>query len=203
MKRETFNGVCSEIISATITYPLNTIKTNSQIGKIIKPTIRNLYKGYKWCLITELTSAFIFYSIFENLKKNRGALHGSILASGAAISVSHPLNTRRKLMQIGKQGNFTYKGVGVGLFNGVPGNAINFTLKEIFSEKYNSHPLCGIVSSAISIFITHPLDTLSTCVSTGCPYKNNTLFRGFRQRFLEKNLTIGSKMLLLGILNNN
>ena len=203
MKRETTNGICSEIISATITYPLNTIKINSQVGRIIKPTIKNLYRGYKWCLITELTSAFIFYSIFENLKTNRGPLCGSILASSAAISASHPFNTRRKLLQIGKIGKFSYKGVGIGLFNGVPGNAINFTIRENLMHSFNSNPLCGLFSSAISIIATHPLDTLSTCISTGCPYKNNTFFRGLGQRFLEKNLTIGSKMLLLGFLNNN
>jgi hypothetical protein len=205
--KEVFNGVSAELLAAIIMYPLNTLKTNSQIGKtIIKPNIKNLSRGIGWCIITELINAVVFYSIFENIKQKKGALFGSILGSSAAISLSYPLNVRRKLLQVGKpiQIKNNYKGFFVGLFNGVPGTSINFTLRENFIEKCENKklkPLCGLISTAISVVVTHPLDTISTCIATRSPFKMNYILNGFKERFFEKNLTIGTKMLVLGYLN--
>jgi hypothetical protein len=205
MKDEVINGMSAEILAAIITYPLNTIKTNSQIGQIIKPSFRNLSKGFHWCLLTELVNSLIFYSIFEHNKKKKGPLIASTLGSSTAIITTYPLNTRRKLAQVGKSTNITnnYKGVRIGLFNGVPGNVINFTLREKFMEKSSKElkPFCGLLSTAISIVATHPLDTLSTCIATRSPFNFKNIFNGFTQRFVEKNLTIGSKMLILNYFN--
>jgi hypothetical protein len=97
-----------------------------------------------------------------------------------------------------------YSGLHVAIFNGVPGITINYTIREKLLKKCENSklkPLCGVLSSAISIVATHPLDTISTCIATRSPFKWCYIFNGFKHRFIEKNLTIGSKMLLLGHLN--
>jgi hypothetical protein len=206
MNDRVFNGISAELISAVLTYPLNTIKTNSQIGNIIKPGFKNLTKGIHWCLLTELANAVIFYTIFENTKNNKGPLAASIMGSTVAICTSYPLNVRRKLAQVGKSTVLknNYSGLHVAIFNGVPGVTINYTIREKLLKKCEDSklkPFCGVLSSAISIVATHPLDTISTCIATRSPFKWCYIFNGFKHRFIEKNLTIGSKMLLLGHLN--
>ena len=206
MNDQVFNGISAELISAVLTYPLNTIKTNSQIGNIIKPSFKNLTRGIHWCLLTELANAVIFYTIFENTKNTKGPLAASIIGSTAAICTSYPLNVRRKLAQVGKSIVLknNYSGIHIALFNGVPGVTINYTIREKLLKKCEDprlKPLCGLLSGAISIVATHPLDTISTCIATRSPFKWCYIFNGFKHRFIEKNLTIGSKMLLLGHLN--
>jgi hypothetical protein len=200
-------GITAEFISCILTYPLSTIKTNSQIRKsiVIKSGI-DLYRGIGWSILTELTNAVIFYSIYMGNGTN--PLKRSIIGSSIGICASYPMNVKRKLAQIGKSGNVRnpYKGLPIALFNGVPGVSINFTLREKLNEHFPQNKyINGLISTAVSIISTHPLDTLSTCIATRTPIKNilsSSLFTGFRERFLEKNLTIGSKMLILSFLSS-
>jgi hypothetical protein len=94
----------------------------------------------------------------------------------------------------------------MGIINSVPGHATNFTLREFFKEKLPDQlkPIGGLLSTALSLVITHPLDTLSTRVITRTPLKGKNLlnYNGFGERFLEKNITIGSKMVLLDLFNS-
>ena len=207
-----FNGILSEVASAIITYPLNTIKTNSQIGKkiIINGSKLHLLKGIKWCILTEIIGSVIFYSVFSGITKLQ-VFHPvvrSSLGSTIAIINSYPCNIRRKLLQVGKSINNVnnYKGLSISLINSVPGSTINFTMREHFKEKLpdDLKPLSGLLSTIISIVATHPLDTLSTCIATRTPIKliDCIKYSGFKERFVEKNLTTGSKMLMLDILNN-
>ena len=217
--KKILGGVSAELICSSITYPLNTLKINSQIGKkisIIPHGFRNtcknsriLTRGFGWSILTEIINGIIFYSIFENFKKEHGALKTSILGSTAAICCSHPFNSKRKILQVGKQVRNTrnlYNGLGMGIINSVPGHSINFTLREFFKEKLPDRlkPIGGLLSTALSLVITHPLDTLSTRVITRSPLKGINLlnYNGFSERFLEKNITIGSKMMLLEFFNS-
>jgi hypothetical protein len=189
------HGISSELIACMLTYPLSTIKTNAQIGKQI-PFGKGLYRGLGWCLLTELANAIVFYSVFNKDKP----LQKSIIGSSIGIGLSYPMNVRRKLLQVGKSAvvKNPYKGLPIALFNGVPGVSINFTLREHLNEKFPQNKyLNGIISTATSIISTHPLDTLSTCIATRSPVKGLLKFTGFKERFLEKNLTIGLKMILL------
>jgi len=217
--KKILGGVSAELICSSITYPLNTLKINSQIGKkisIIPNGFRNtcknsriLTRGFGWSVLTEIINGLIFYSIFENFKKEHGALKTSILGSTAAICCSHPFNSKRKILQVGKQVRNTrslYNGLGIAVVNSVPGHSINFTLREFFKERLPDQlkPIGGLLSTAISLVITHPLDTLSTRVITRTSLKGINLlnYNGFGERFLEKNITIGSKMVLLDLFNS-
>ena len=196
------NGVIAEVTCNILTYPLNTLKTNSQVGQIVKRT--NLFKGIQYSILNELINSFLFYSII-NIPKipEVPKIVKTSIGSAAAILSTYPLNTRRKLIQIGKTVKIknNYSGAGIALLNGVPGTTINFTLYEYFKENLHDDlkPISGYLSSIISIIITHPLDTISTCVATRSPVKG--VFKGFRQRLAEKQLTIGCKMLFMEYLN--
>ena len=99
-----------------------------------------------------------------------------------------------------------YKGVYVSLFNSVPGVTINYSTREILSRNVpdNLKIFISLFSTALSIALTHPLDTLSTCITTRTPINIHQIikYKGFSERFFEKNLTIGSKMILLDMFNN-
>jgi hypothetical protein len=208
--KKVLNGIISELVSATLTYPLNTLKINSQIGKKIIFG-KNLINGIHWCLITEAINAVFFYSIFNGFTKLQtiNPLLRSSMGSTIAILNSYPWNVRRKLSQVGKQINIknNYNGLEIALVNGVPGVAINFTMREHLKEKLPNElkPLSGIISTMISIIATHPLDTLSTCVATRTPIKlvDCMKYSGFKERFIEKNITIGTKMIILELLTNS
>jgi len=207
--KQVLNGIISELISATLTYPLNTLKINTQVGRNVIIG-KNLISGIKWCLLTEAISAVFFYSIFSGITKLQSInpLIRSSVGSTIAILNSYPYNVRRKLEQVGKKITVTnnYKGLPIALVNGVPGVAINFTVREHLKEKLPNDlkPLSGILSTMISIIATHPLDTLSTCVATRTPIRliDCMKYSGFKERFIEKNITIGTKMVILELLSN-
>jgi hypothetical protein len=163
------HGITAELLACILTYPLSTIKTNAQIGKVFPNKVGlNLYRGLGWCILTELTNAVIFYSVFNS----NSPLKRSIIGSSAGICASYPMNVRRKLLQVGKKAVIKnqYKGLSIALFNGVPGVSINFTLREKLNEKFPENKyINGLISTAISIISTHPLDTLSTCIATRSP----------------------------------
>jgi hypothetical protein len=208
--KQVLNGIISELISATLTYPLNTLKINTQVGRNVIIG-KNLISGIKWCLLTEAISAVFFYSIFSGITKllSINPLIRSSVGSTIAILNSYPYNVRRKLEQVGKKITVTnkYKGLPIALINGVPGVAINFTIREHLKEKLPNDlkPLSGVISTMISIIATHPLDTLSTCVATRSPIRlvDCLKYSGFKERFIEKNITIGSKMIILELLSNS
>lgn len=207
--KQVLNGIISELISATLTYPLNTLKINTQVGRNVIIG-KNLISGIKWCLLTEAINAVFFYSIFNGFTKLQSInpLIRSSVGSTVAILNSYPYNVRRKLEQVGKKITVTnkYKGLPIALVNGVPGVAINFTVREHLKEKLPNDlkPLSGILSTMISIIATHPLDTLSTCVATRTPIRlvDCMKYSGFKERFIEKNITIGTKMVILELLQN-
>ena len=213
--KKVIHGVCAEIISGSLTFPLNTLKTNLQIGNIVCSKSINVFRGYKWFFLSETVNAVIFYSLFEgyNYFKNINPLARGIVSSGLSICCSYPFNMRRKISQIGKDitiGNtlqHNYNGLHISLFNSVPGVTVNYSTREILSRSVpeNYKIAVSLFSTALSIALTHPLDTLSTCISTRTPINIYDVlkYRGFRQRFFEKNLTIGSKMLLLDIFDKH
>jgi hypothetical protein len=212
--KKVIHGISAEIISGSITFPLNTLKTNLQIGNKICHKSINLFRGYKWFFISESVNALIFYSLFEgyNYLKKLNPLARGIMSSSLSICCSYPFNMRRKISQIGKKNIITntihdnYKGVYVSLFNSVPGVTINYSTREILSRNVpdNLKIFISLFSTALSIALTHPLDTLSTCITTRTPINIYQIitYKGFNERFLEKNLTIGSKMILLDMFNN-
>ena len=215
--KKVLNGMMAEISSAFISYPLNTIKTNSQIGNRVSFTvskninnIKPLFKGFKYSFFNEVINGFVFYSIFEKMKlKTDNPIIRSSCGSIAAMLCSHPLYLRRKLAQVNKDTNIgfklknNYKGIGICMINGVPTAAINLGLKELIAQKLNLGIFSGFLSTSITMILSHPLDTLTTCILTKSNIKYANLFRfnGFSQRLLEKNLTLGTKLMLLDYLN--
>jgi len=217
--QKVFNGIIAEITSAFVSYPLNTIKTNSQIGNRVTFNVRNslsikkiqpLFSGFKYSFVNELINGIVFYSIYEKMKeKSDNPIVRSSVGSFGAMLCSHPLYLRRKLAQVDKSPHIglglknNYKGIGICMVNGIPTSAINFGLKEIIAERLNMGIFSGFLSTSITMILTHPLDTLATCILTKSKINYMTLFKfnGFSQRFLEKNLTLGTKLMLLDFLN--
>ena len=135
IKKKVINGTIAEITSATISYPINTIKTNTQIQN---PVPKNLFKGYHFSFFNEVINGLVFYSTVEHLKDK---VHNNFIRNAcgslAAMACSHPLYIRRKLAQVNKPLNITnnYAGFGVCVLNGLPSTAINLGLKEVISKR--------------------------------------------------------------------
>lgn len=205
--KKLINGTSAEIISAIVSYPINTLKTNIQIGK--KITLRNpkiLFKGIQYSILNELINGLVFYPVFEYLE-NKGPFIQSACGSIAAMTCSHPVYLRRKMLQVGIKPKISFKnnynGFGNALLNCVPSVALNFTLKEQIANRLNLGIMSGYLSTALSTILTHPLDTYTTCAITKTPINFLELlkFKGFTHRFLERGLTIGTKMMLLDYFN--
>ena len=200
--KKVVNGIGAEVISATITYPINTIRTYAQLGKKVHITPAVLFKGIQYSILNEIINGILFYSAFHFLEKYGPVVQSSI-GSLAAMSGSHPVYLRRKLSQIGKKVNVTnnYNGFGNALMNNIPSVALNFALKEAFRPKMGM--AAGYVSTCLSMAITHPLDTITAHVMTKTPLRLSDClkFHGFKHRFVEKGLTVGSKMMLLDYFN--
>jgi len=201
-QKKVINENIEEITSKAISYPINTIKTNTQIHN---PVPKNLFKGFHYSFFNEVINGLVFYSTVEKLKdKVPNTFIRNTCGSIAAMACSHPLYIRRKLAQVNKPINISnnYAGFGVCVLNGVPGTAINLGLKEVISKRLKLGIFSGFLSTTITTIITHPLDILTTCVLTRTPVKGVFKFNGFGQRLIEKNLTLGTKLMLLDYLNS-
>lgn len=200
--KKVVNGIGAEVISSTLTYPINTIRTYAQLGKKINITPSVLFKGMHYSIINEIINGILFYATFHYLEKY-GPIIQSSVGSLVAMTGSHPVYQRRKLAQIGKAVKITnnYSGFGNALVNNIPSVALNFALKEQFKPRLGIY--AGYLSTCLSMAITHPLDTITAHVLTKTPFKlsDSLKFHGFKQRFVEKGLTIGSKMMLLDYFN--
>ena len=203
--KKIINGSSAEIISAIISYPINTLKINAQIGH--KLTLRKpllLFKGLKYCILNELINGIVFYSVFDNLH-NKGPFIQGACSTIAAMTFSHPVYLRRKLAQVGKSTRISnnYHGFGNGLLNCVPTVALNFTLKEQIANRLNLGLMSGYLSTTIAMILTHPLDTYTTSMIIKSPISiiDTLKFKGFGHRFFEKGLTIGTKLMLLDYFN--
>ena len=203
------NGVIAEASSSLISYPLSTIKTNRQIGKTISTASPvKLYKGVGWSLTADSLAAVAFYTLFEGMPQlqDLNPFVRSFLAATVSTTVAHPFSTIRKNIQVGKTiKNVTLKtmtkGYKVHLMNTIPGVSTNFTIRHVVRPLVPpwGRPCVGIFSSACSLILTHPLDTFATRVITNnkISFRKCLNFSGFKERFTEKMITLGSKMVIL------
>lgn len=203
------NGLIAETSASFLSYPLSTIKTNRQIGRTInKRNPLKLYKGVGWCLTADSLAAVTFYTIFEGIPQLQGMnpFLRSFIAATLSSSIAHPFSTVRKNIQVGKPLkrltlNNTFKGYKIHLMNTIPGVSTNFTIRHVAKPLVPPwcKPFVGVFSSTCSLILTHPLDTFATRVITNnkIPFKKCLNFKGFKERFSEKILTLGSKMVIL------
>jgi hypothetical protein len=188
------NGVIAELTSTLLTYPLNTIKTNRQLNKIPG----NLFKGIGYCIAAETINAIFFYGIYNWLKQtNNNTFVSGTAATLSGMGVSYPLFLNKKLAQVNKPINWSYRGFGACAFNMVPNVCINFALREHFNKR-GIGLASGFLSTTITAILTNPIDTIATKIMTKEAIKFNKmlLLNGLSQRIVEKNITTGTKMFL-------
>ena len=188
-------GVGAEVLTNIIFYPLNTIRIRKQINL---KTSSSLLLGLKWSMVSEIINSVVFYSVFQGLSKITNPMVGSSLGAGAGLVCSFKTSVMRKRIQTFKPiTDINYNGLGCSLLNTIPGVTINFTLREYLKQKPEFERSAGLISTMVSVILTHPLDTFTTCLVTKTKVCKTLLYKGFKERLLEKNLTIGSKMILL------
>lgn len=199
-------GTSAEIISATLTYPLNTLKTNAQVGIILKGGV-SLFRGYKYCFVNELINGILFHTTYNTFSYLHPIVRAG-LGAGICTFGSYPFYVRRKLAQVGKKMNqpykmsSNYKGIKLSLLNTIPTSALNYTLKGYIHNNTSLGVFSGLLSTTVAIILSHPLDTLTTNIVTGNKIKfiECLMYKGFSQRFFERNLTISIKMFLIDYL---
>lgn len=200
------NGILSDMISSVIFYPLNTMRTNRQIGR--KLAYKHAFKGIGQSLLCDTLHGLVFYILNDGILCNKtNQIVKTVVSSSVATLCSHPLNLRKKIKQANKKIKLktlqeNYQAINLSLANTVPGTTINFVIRDFMRENVCRHPLIGSFSSFISILATHPIDTLFTCKCIKKSFKNTNIMNGFKERMIEKNLCIGSKMYLFDYLND-
>jgi hypothetical protein len=213
--KKVVNGVSCDVLVNTLVYPINTVKTNIQTGKIIKCSLKNsrkLFRGYKYGLLSEIVYSTIFYSLYEGvkLKEQIDPILRSSISSSIATTFCHPFNVRRKLLQVNKcatKKTFkdNYKGLDLSILNTVPGTTINFVLRDLLKPIVPKQisPFVGGISSFISVVTTHPIDVLCTSACTNTKMTTLLMYSGLKERLVEKGIAIGGKMILLDYVNLN
>ena len=199
------NGVTSDLLVNTLTYPLNTIKLKNQMG-ICKYKINQmgvLFKGYKYGVVSDIIHSSIFYSLYDSRLNGIHPITHTAISSMIATVTSHPFNLRKKMFQVNKKITISkfkdnFKGLKYSLSNIVPGSTINFVLRDHMKAILPKplSPFAGGFSSFISIILTHPIDLLCNSVCTGTKIKNILSIHGLKERLLEKNISIATKMIL-------
>lgn len=172
-------GVISSVLSSTIIYPIDVIKTNYQIKpqnifllteKIIKN--RTLYAG----LSSHLTTYPIFWGVFFYTKQINiydNNFINSFICGGIASFSSNPFFVLKTRQQINKENykqmiSNIYKNEGIrGFYKGLNSTLINnlklglqFPLYDYFKEKTESILLSGFLSKTISSTLFYPLDLI-------------------------------------------
>jgi hypothetical protein len=167
-------GYMGGVMGIIASHPIDTMKTNYQIGKPI--LLKNLYKGILPPLFGVGLEKSIVFGVYETTKPilRNDLLCGALAGSAASIVVT-PFERIKILLQTGH--TITYKGLFRGLSatftRETPGFAIYFSTYNILKRNRELHPfqhfLHGACAGIMSWLFIYPQDrvkTLMQCSST-------------------------------------
>ena len=187
MDNSFIKGSIAGFIGATISHPIDTIKTRIQtnIAKSIKDAIlmKNFYKGFMAPLIgISLEKSIVFG--FYNMSKQNGlnnfwsGIVGGLISTIIVTPIEYiKINLQNKQTIENIKIKNIYKGLGPTICREAPGFGIYFTIYNHLQSNYNNSLslyktfLCGGLSGLSSWFFIYPSDLIKTIVQD----KNNTL----------------------------
>ena len=198
-----YPALISSIIETTITHPIDVIKIHKQTSKPIIYNFKTLYSGYIPRSIGNIPSRTIFlfsqdylHQYFNNknrqINKNINSILIPFISGFSQTLVDTPVEVLKmnKIMKI--KNNLLYNGF-------IPHFCRNFifvlcvyNFKQLsnntniqYLESSTQKALFGAVGGLVGSYISHPLDTIKTCIQTNKNYDNFTIkdfFKGCHLR---------------------
>jgi len=177
-------GTLSSVISYSLTYPIDTIKTNYQTKSlsekpVLKDVVRQIYqtqglKGYYRGMGSTLATYPLFWGIFFQTNST----HNVMVASGLASLCTNPLFVLKTRFQSTDHANKSYLGLGQsiyraegvrGFFKGfgstVFGNTklwLQFPMYTFLNEKTDNVVVSSMIAKITSSTIYYPTDLIRT-----------------------------------------
>jgi len=190
-----YPALVSSIIESTITHPIDVIKIHKQTSQPILYKFKTLYSGYIPRAIGNIPSRTIFLfsqdylHTYFNSKKNYEVSKKSqciiipLLAGFTQTLIDTPVEVLKMNQVMNVKNTFLYKGFLPHFFrnfifvlcvynfkqfgNGNQGNSVG--------SSYLNTALYGAMGGVVGSYVSHPLDTIKTCIQSNRPYKHFTL----------------------------
>ena len=199
-----YPALISSIIETTITHPIDVIKIHKQTSKPILYKFNTLYSGYIPRSIGNIPSRTIFlfsqdylHKYFNNknrkINKNIQSILIPFIAGFSQTLVDTPVEVL-KMNQIMKiKNNLLYKGFIPHFYRNFIFVLCVYNFKQLSNNKHLQYlqssstqtALFGAVGGFVGSYISHPLDTIKTCIQTNRNYDNFTIkdfFKGCHLR---------------------
>jgi len=199
-----YHALISSIIETTITHPIDVIKIHKQTSKPILYKFNTLYSGYIPRSIGNIPSRTIFlfsqdylHKYFNNknhqVNKNIQSILIPFIAGFSQTLVDTPVEVL-KMNQIMKiKNNSLYKGFIPHFYRNFIFVLCVYNFKQLSNNKHLQYlqssstqtALFGAVGGFVGSYISHPLDTIKTCIQTNRNYDNFTIkdfFKGCHLR---------------------
>ena len=189
------NGIISSVISTSIFYPLDTIKSRKQAGLPLG-TFGSLYKGIKPELLSCAPSAFVYWGTYKlSRDKSLTTTESSFVSCITSNVFDTYFEIRKKRNQLGdnliNKGNI-YKYCVANVMSSVVYNLFYLNVLKKLKNDYgysNGFSIAG--ASSISAFMSYGFDRWKT----GIVYPNKiSYFKGLGYRLLHANAYSGMYM---------
>jgi solute carrier family 25 S-adenosylmethionine transporter 26 len=185
-------GGLSRAVAVSITYPLDTLKTILQNNTTQKQGViaySNLYKGYRYTLVTQAVYGMAVFGTYENIKMMWRANNPTVYLQSALIAdligsvLLCPCEVIKQNIQIGRYASMQnlklhglYKGYSGLLLRDLPFRVIQLplydTLKDMRGASLYNSCIIGAIAGMVAGAITTPTDVIKTQMMCSQEKKN-------------------------------
>ena len=189
-----YPALVSSIIESTITHPIDVIKIHKQTSQPILYKFKTLYSGYIPRAIGNIPSRTIFLfsqdylHTYFNCKKNYEVSKKSqciiipLLAGFTQTLIDTPVEVLKMNQVMNVKNTFLYKGFLPHFFRNFIFVLCVYNFKQFgisnsnsVGSSYLNTALYGSIGGVVGSYISHPLDTIKTCIQSNRSYKHFTL----------------------------
>ena len=194
-----YPALVSSIIESTITHPIDVIKIHKQTSQPIIYKFKTLYSGYIPRAIGNIPSRTIFLfsqdylHTYFNCKKNYEISKKSqciiipLLAGFSQTLIDTPVEVLKMNQVMNVNNTFLYKGFLPHFFRNFIFVLCVYNFKQVgisnsnrsqdnsWGSNYLNTALYGAMGGVVGSYISHPLDTIKTCIQSNRSYQHFTL----------------------------
>ena len=194
-----YPALVSSIIESTITHPIDVIKIHKQTSQPILYKFKTLYSGYIPRALGNIPSRTIFLfsqdylHTYFNSKKNYEVSKKSqciiipLLAGFSQTLIDTPVEVLKMNQVMNVKNTFLYKGFLPHFFRNFIFVLCVYNFKQFgisnsnrsqdnsWGSNYLNTALYGAIGGVIGSYVSHPLDTLKTCIQSNRSYKHFTI----------------------------
>ena len=204
MSEYAVNGIIASVVSTSIFYPLDTLKSRKQAGLPLG-TFGSLYKGIKPELLSCTPSAFVYWFTYKVSRDyNLTTTESAFISCITSNIFDTPFDIRKKRNQLGdnliNKGNI-YKYCFANVMSSVVYNLFYLNVLKKLKNDYGYSNMVSIAgASSISAFMSYPMDRFKTKIV----YPNKvSYFKGLGYRLIHANTYSSIYMLLFLWLNGD